>query len=68
MGVIAYTFVVGRPPFETSDVKTTYNRIKMCSYSFPENISLSNLTKNFISKMLQKDPKHRSTIDEILND
>jgi polo-like kinase 1 len=68
MGVIAYAFVVGRPPFETSDVKATYNKIKMCNYSFPDNISLSPLIKNFISKMLQRDPKHRSTIDEIIND
>lgn len=24
LGVIIYTFLVGKPPFETSDVKTTY--------------------------------------------
>lgn len=40
----------------------------MCSYSFPETVVVSTLAKNFISKMLQKDPKHRSTIDEILSD
>lgn len=27
-GVIVYTMLIGRPPFETSDVKTTYKRIK----------------------------------------
>ena len=62
LGVIAYAFVVGKPPFETQEVKTTYKKIKMCNYSFPELLSLSPLTKNFISKMLQKDPKHRSTV------
>jgi polo-like kinase 1 len=68
LGVIAYACLVGRPPFETNDVKTTYNRIKMCNYSFPDHITLSTVTKHFISKMLQKDPRHRLTVDEILSD
>lgn len=68
LGVIAYACLVGRPPFETSDVKTTYSKIKMCNYSFPDHISISATAKHFISKMLQKDAKHRSTIDEILTD
>jgi polo-like kinase 1 len=63
LGIIAYAFVVGRPPFETSDVKTTYHKIKNCNYSFPDSISLSQLVKKFISKMLMKDPTRRATID-----
>lgn len=62
LGVIAYAFVVGRPPFETNDVKATYTKIKNCNYSFPEEIVLSDVTKSFISKMLQRDPRHRATI------
>lgn len=27
-GVIFYAMLIGKPPFETSDVKTTYKRIK----------------------------------------
>lgn len=68
MGVIAYAFLVGRPPFETNDVKATYSKIKQCNYSFPDTITISQTAQNFIAKMLQKDPQHRSTIDEILND
>jgi polo-like kinase 1 len=41
-GVIMYTLLIGKPPFETNDVKTTYKRIKMNSYSFPEHIIISN--------------------------
>jgi polo-like kinase 1 len=26
-GVIVYTLIIGKPPFETNDVKTTYKRI-----------------------------------------
>ena len=36
LGVIIYTFIIGKPPFETNDVKTTYKRIRMNSYTFPE--------------------------------
>ena len=28
LGVIIYTMLVGKPPFETNDVKATYKRIK----------------------------------------
>lgn len=41
LGVIAYTLLVGKPPFETNDVKTTYRRIRINDYSFPEHIILS---------------------------
>ena len=63
LGVIAYACLVGRPPFETQDVKTTYTKIKMCNYSFPDHVTLSTVAKHFISKLLQKDPRHRLTIE-----
>ena len=62
LGVIAYACLVGRPPFETNDVKTTYSKIKMCNYSFPDHVPLHTTTKHFISKLLQKDPKHRLNV------
>lgn len=66
--MITYAFVVGRPPFETSDVKATYSKIKNCNYSFPDTINLSHSVKRFITKMLMKEPSRRATIDEVLND
>lgn len=65
--MIAYALLVGRPPFETSDVKTTYNKIRLCNYTFPDSIQLSRSAKNFISKMLQLEPSKRLTVEEILN-
>jgi len=32
LGVVLYTMIIGKPPFETNDVKTTYKKIKMNSY------------------------------------
>lgn len=35
LGIIMYTMLVGRPPFETSKVEETYTRIKDVAYTFP---------------------------------
>jgi polo-like kinase 1 len=32
LGVIVYTLLIGKPPFETNDVKSTYAKIKACEY------------------------------------
>jgi len=66
LGVIIYTMIIGKPPFETSEVKTTYKRIKMNAYSFPEHITISEPAKNLISKILNLDPAKRPGLDEIL--
>jgi polo-like kinase 1 len=68
MGVIAYALLVGKPPFETSDVRDTYSRIKACHYTFPDSANVPDVAKSFISKMLQLDPSKRATIDEVLAD
>ena len=48
IGVILYTLLIGRPPFETSNVKTTYKRIRMNNYSFPEHVQISSKAKDLI--------------------
>ena len=48
----SYTLLIGRPPFETSDVKKTYNKIKHNSYNFPENVMISVEAKDLIVKIL----------------
>ena len=66
IGVIIYTLIIGKPPFETSDVKTTYKRIRMNAYSFPENVAISDNARDLISKILNTDPAKRPTIDDIM--
>ena len=41
LGVIIYTLLFGKPPYETSDVKTTYQKIKKNSYNFPDSPKVS---------------------------
>ena len=66
LGVIIYTLIIGKPPFETRDVKTTYKRIKMNAYTFPESAIISEAAKNLISQILVLDPGKRPTLDQIL--
>ncbi|CAD8082993.1 unnamed protein product [Paramecium primaurelia] len=67
VGVIIYTLLIGKPPFETSDVKTTYNKISQCQFNFPDHIQISENAKNLISRILVLDPSKRLTLDEILS-
>ena len=59
--------IIGKPPYETPDVKTTYKKIRMNSYSFPDHVPISDNAKNLITKILNLDPSKRPTIDDISN-
>ena len=66
-GVLMYTMLVGKPPFETNDVKTTYKRIKMNAYTFPDHIPMTEEARELISRILVTDPLERPTIDDIMS-
>ena len=66
LGVIIYTLIIGKPPFETQDVKTTYKRIKMNAYTFPENAVISEAAKALIVEILVTDPLKRPSLEQIL--
>jgi polo-like kinase 1 len=66
LGVILYTMLIGKPPFETSDVKTTYRRIRMNAYTFPEHVTISESAKDMIQRILTNDPAKRPSLDELL--
>ena len=67
LGVIMYTLLVGKPPFETSDVKSTYKKIRMNSYSFPDHVQISESAKNLIKLILIGDPGNRPSLEQIKN-
>ena len=66
LGVIIYTVLIGKPPFETNDVKTTYRKIRMNSYTFPDHVTISSSARDLISRILNIDPLKRPSIDQIL--
>lgn len=39
LGILAYEFCVGQPPFETGTQHETYEKIKNLNYKFPEGLS-----------------------------
>jgi serine/threonine protein kinase len=65
MGVILYTSLVGKPPYEAKDVKATYQRILANEYSFPHDAQLSDNAKDLIRNMLQSKPLDRPSLDDI---
>lgn len=68
LGVVLYALIVGKPPFETPEVKATYEKIRKGSYKFPETVKLSEKVKNLIKKIFQLDPSKRPTLDQIMED
>jgi polo-like kinase 1 len=67
MGVIMYTLLVGKPPYESKDVKSTYKRILANVYDFPDNANVSERAKDLIRSMLQSNPEARPTLMEVQN-
>jgi serine/threonine protein kinase len=65
MGVIMFTCLVGKPPYEAKDVKATYQRILANEYKFPNDILISDDAKDLIYCMLQSKPSDRPTLQEI---
>jgi len=49
LGILAYEFLVGKPPFETQSATDTYKRIVTLNYDVPDNIS--SLAKSFIKRV-----------------
>ena len=64
-GVILYTMLCGRLPFEDKDNIKLYKKIKEGNYIIPE--YLSDNAKDFISNILKVDPKIRYNIIQIKN-
>eukprot|EP00906_Rhabdomonas_costata_P014762 RCo021194 len=65
LGVVLYTMLVGRPPFETNDVQTTYHRIRSLTYGFPSGVDVSPGARRLIQRILQARPEHRPTLAQI---
>ena len=66
LGVIMFTMLCGKPPFETKDVKSTYKKIKSCEFSFPSHVTVSHAAKSLITSILQLNADKRPTLDQML--
>ncbi|EJC98313.1 Pkinase-domain-containing protein [Fomitiporia mediterranea MF3/22] len=68
IGVILYTLVIGKPPFQTKEVKTIYKRIRDNEYDFPQERPVSLEVQKLIQAILTHDPKQRPTLHDIVDD
>ncbi|KAM4050480.1 serine/threonine-protein kinase PLK2 [Anomaloglossus baeobatrachus] len=64
LGCVMYTMLLGRPPFETTNLKETYRCIREARYSLPS--SLMSSAKHLIANMLSRNPEDRPSLDEII--
>eukprot|EP00127_Corallochytrium_limacisporum_P002374 Clim_evm15s119 gene=Clim_evmTU15s119 len=66
IGVSLYAMLIGKPPFETKEVQTTYDRIKKNYFRFPKGKPISEPAKELITWCLRADPMRRPTVKHIL--
>ncbi|KAI0075547.1 Pkinase-domain-containing protein [Panus rudis PR-1116 ss-1] len=67
IGVILYTLVIGRPPFQTKDVKNIYKRIRDNVYEFPTDRIVSLEVQDLVQQILTPNPQERPTLHEIVD-
>ncbi|KAK1174352.1 serine/threonine-protein kinase PLK2-like [Acipenser oxyrinchus oxyrinchus] len=64
LGCVMYTMLLGRPPFETTNLKETYRCIREARYTMPS--SLMPPAKQLIASMLSKNPHDRPSLNDIM--
>ena len=67
LGVIIYTLIIGRYPFESKDEEEIFKKIKNIDYLFPDDSIISEDAKDLIKEILVKDPLKRPSLDGILS-
>ncbi|XP_068812128.1 SNF-related serine/threonine-protein kinase-like isoform X2 [Struthio camelus] len=63
LGVILYMLVCGHPPFQEANDSETLTMIMDCRYTVPPHVSAQ--CSDLISRMLQRDPKQRASLEQI---
>ncbi|KAG0199836.1 Cell cycle serine/threonine-protein kinase cdc5/MSD2, partial [Mortierella sp. NVP41] len=65
VGVIMYTLLIGKPPFQTNEVKAIYKKIRDNSYEFPKDVPISEEARSLIAALLDPKPTSRPSIAEV---
>jgi len=63
LGVLAYEFIVGSPPFEAQGHTETYKRITRVQMEYPDHVSPE--AKDLISKLLVKETTDRMALSAV---
>ncbi|XP_028657483.1 serine/threonine-protein kinase PLK4 isoform X1 [Erpetoichthys calabaricus] len=65
LGCMFYTFLVGKPPFETETVRNTLNKVVVGDYKMPQHVSKE--AQNLIYELLRRNPVDRIPLSSVLN-
>ncbi|KAL7717246.1 non-specific serine/threonine protein kinase [Entamoeba marina] len=65
LGCMIYEFLVGKPPFNAETPEMIFMNIRNGTYSWPDEIEVSNDCKDLISQLLSNDPHNRPSFDVI---
>jgi len=68
VGIILYTMLIGKPPFEASNVKLTYKKIRANEYTVPPEVQISTEALSLINRILVATPEKRPKLEEIMCD
>ena len=68
LGVLLYSMLYGRFPFQGKTQKELFDNIKNCEFEFPNDINANENTINLIKRILVVNPNQRPSLKEILND
>ena len=66
LGVLAYEFLYGTPPFEAAGHSETYKRILKVDLAFPPTPVVSEPAKDLIRRLLVKAPADRLPLERVL--
>lgn len=65
LGCMFYAFLMGRPPFDTDNVKNTLNKVVLGEYQMPTHVSAE--AQDLIQLLLQKNPALRPSLSAVLD-
>eukprot|EP00123_Amoebidium_parasiticum_P021595 comp70165_c0_seq1/m.48102 comp70165_c0_seq1/g.48102 ORF comp70165_c0_seq1/g.48102 comp70165_c0_seq1/m.48102 type:complete len:371 (-) comp70165_c0_seq1:50-1162(-) len=63
LGVIIFTMLVGKPPFDSKKIKTTFDKVTRAEYTLPD--TLSPEASDLISLLLQTNPTKRLSLQQV---
>ncbi|CAO1620823.1 unnamed protein product [Sympodiomycopsis kandeliae] len=66
VGVILYTMLVGKPPFQTSDIEKIYEKIKDNDYRIPPEAKVRPEAQDLITRILAPRPSDRPSLCQIM--
>ena len=65
MGVSVYTMLTGKQPFKSADRKQVFQKIRQVSYTWPNNMMISENAKSFVNSVLKRDPLERPSAQNL---